>query len=326
MACCLLQNHIREHMPVDPIENDYGNNLRNEEEMARRGKSNRVWTIEEDAKLVESIVELKRSKNWDGESGSGLRKGYQKELEKILQEKLPGNGLKEKPHIESRCKLLKKQYHAIYDVRANGELSGFGWDDERKCVTASADVWADYLKSHPDCTFMKNKSFPYFDQLSIVWGKDRAAGLHAEVPLDVVEELDREENVDQVDGESGEDGVPSLTTPRDEGTSKRLDRKRRRSSDGFISSLERMTNVLVAYMDKSNDQMNKILESVTGGDKEKKDNRHMLYEKLQEIEALTDSQRQKAVMKLVRDPDLLDYFFTLHDEGAKKMFLIELLG
>ena len=114
--------------------------------MARRGKSNHVWTIEEDAKLVESIVELKRSKNWDGESGSGLRKGYQKELEKILQEKLPGNGLKEKPHIESRCKLLKKQYHAIYDVRANGELSGFGWDDERKCVTASADVWDDYLK------------------------------------------------------------------------------------------------------------------------------------------------------------------------------------
>ena len=44
---------------------------------------------------------------------------------------------------------------------------------------------------------MKNKSFPYFDQLSIVWGKDRAAGLHAEVPVDVVEELDREENVDQ---------------------------------------------------------------------------------------------------------------------------------
>ena len=32
MACCLLQNHIREHMPVDPIENDYGDNLRNEEE------------------------------------------------------------------------------------------------------------------------------------------------------------------------------------------------------------------------------------------------------------------------------------------------------
>ncbi|XP_047948979.1 uncharacterized protein At2g29880-like [Salvia hispanica] len=263
--------------------------------MARRGKSNHVWTIEEDAKLVESIVELKRSKNWDGESGSGLRKGYQKELEKILQEKLP-------------------------------ELSGFGWDDERKCVTASADVWDDYLKSHPDCTFMKNKSFPYFDQLSIVWGKDRAAGLHAEVLVDVVEELDREENVDQVDGESGEDGVPSLTTPRDEGTSKRLDRKRRRSSDGFISSLERMTNVFAAHMDKSNDQMNKILESVTGGDKEKKDNRRMLYEKLQEIEALTDSQRQKAAMKLVRDPDLLDYFFTLHDEGAKKMFLIELLG
>ena len=46
----------------------------------------------------------------------------------------------EKPHIESRCKLLKKQCHDIYDVRTNRELSGFGLDDERICVTASADV------------------------------------------------------------------------------------------------------------------------------------------------------------------------------------------
>ena len=61
-----------------------------------------------------------------------------------------------------------------------------------------------------------------------------------------------------------------------------------------------MTNVLVEHMDKLNDQMNKILESFIGGDREKKDNRRMLYKILQEIEALTDSQKEKVAMKLVR--------------------------
>ncbi|XP_057770903.1 uncharacterized protein At2g29880-like [Salvia miltiorrhiza] len=298
--------------------------------MAHRGKgANHVWTIEEDAKLVESIVELKRSGNWDGESGSGLKKGYQKELEKILQEKLPGHCLKEKPHIESRCKLLKKQYHAIYDVLANGELSGFGWDEDRKCVTASADVWDDYLKSHPDCTFMRNKPFPYYDQLALVWGKDRANGINAEAPIDVIEDLERDQNMDGAVEESDDDSVriiPPRTTSRGEGTSKKSERKRRRSSDGLIVSLERMTNTLTAQMDKSDDQTAKYMESFVGVEQERKDNRRKLNGELQKIEVLTNSQRQKAAMKLVRDPDLLDYFFTLDDDSQKEIFLIELLG
>ncbi|KAG6401191.1 hypothetical protein SASPL_138039 [Salvia splendens] len=164
-----------------------------------------------------------------------------------------------------------------------------------------------------DCTFM-----------SLVWDEDRATGLNAKAPLDVVENLDKDQNVDQVDKESGEDGAPSITSPRDKGTSKRFERKRR-SSDDLISSLERMANVFIAHFNKSNDQMDEILESFTRGDKERKDNRHKLNEKLQEIEVLIDSQRQRVAMKLVPDPDLLDYFYTLHDDEAKKVFLMELL-
>ncbi|KAH6806086.1 hypothetical protein C2S51_030917 [Perilla frutescens var. frutescens] len=261
--------------------------------MARRGKgANHVWTVEEDAKLVESMVELKRSGNWDGESGTGLKKGHQKELEKILEEKLPGHGLREKPHIESRCKLLKKQYHAIYDVRSSGGLSGFGWDDDTKC-------------SHPDCTFMKHKSFLYYDQLALVWGKDRANGMYAEAPRDVIENLEREDNLNQEDQEFDEDDdhiIPPTTKSRGE-TSKKPERKRRRSADGLILSLERITDALTSNMDKSNEQL-----------------------ELQKIEYLTSGERQKAAMKLVRDPDLLDYFFTIQDDAEKESFMIELLG
>ncbi|KAG6433564.1 hypothetical protein SASPL_105178 [Salvia splendens] len=76
-------------------------------------------------------------------------------------------------------------------------------------------------ESHPDCTFMRNKLFPYFDQLSFVWGKDRVVGPYAEVVVDMIEDLDGEQNVDQGDEEFGEDGAPSIITPRSEGTSKK---------------------------------------------------------------------------------------------------------
>ncbi|KAH6779586.1 hypothetical protein C2S52_010823 [Perilla frutescens var. hirtella] len=33
MACCLLQNHIRQNMPIDPIEARYGDNTQTEEEI-----------------------------------------------------------------------------------------------------------------------------------------------------------------------------------------------------------------------------------------------------------------------------------------------------
>ncbi|XP_057788952.1 protein ALP1-like [Salvia miltiorrhiza] len=120
----------------------------------------------------------------------------------------------------------------------------------------------------------------------------RATGLNAEAPKDVIEDLERDQNVDQADEESDDDSVHTLTT----------------------------------NMDKSNDQMGKYMESIVGVDQERKDNRRKLNEELQKIEVLTHSQRQRAAMKLVRDPNLLDYFFTLDDHSQKEIFLIELLG
>ena len=112
-----------------------------------RKSSTHVWTQEEDAKLIEAMLELKDKGTFNNTEGKGFKSGYKKELEKMLEEKLPGHGLKEKPHIESCCKTLKKQYHYIYDV-CHYEGSGFGWDDDKKCVTTNADVWDNYLKAN----------------------------------------------------------------------------------------------------------------------------------------------------------------------------------
>ncbi|KAJ8747769.1 hypothetical protein K2173_011421 [Erythroxylum novogranatense] len=271
------------------------------------------------------MLELKESGKFDGENGSGLRKGYQKELERILDLKLPGHSLKEKPHIESCCKLLKKQYHAIYDARNSGETSGFGWDDEKKCVTADIDVWSAYLKTHPDNSFMRNRSFPYYDKLAIIWGQDRATGKNAEAPVDMLENIIREENLDEEnEASNGEEDVeprrdqPIRDNSQGEGSSKKTHRKRRRSTDSLVSCLERITEKLTEGFEKSNEQMAKVAESIIAPNQKESENRQKLDEELCKLTFLTQAERIRAGIKLVNNPNYLEYFFTLKDADKEE--------
>ncbi|KAK2655620.1 hypothetical protein Ddye_008672 [Dipteronia dyeriana] len=52
---------------------------------------------------------------------------------KMMCDKIPSCGLRAQPHIDSRIKLLKKQYHAISEM-LGPSASGFGWNDDLKCV------------------------------------------------------------------------------------------------------------------------------------------------------------------------------------------------
>ncbi|WOK93464.1 hypothetical protein Cni_G02162 [Canna indica] len=71
---------------------------------------------------------------------------------------------------------------------------GFGWDSERKCVTAEKGVWEEYLKKDADARILKNKPFPYYEKLSVIFGKDRATGVNVQTPVDVIERLDEEDD------------------------------------------------------------------------------------------------------------------------------------
>ncbi|KAF7826555.1 uncharacterized protein G2W53_017719 [Senna tora] len=53
--------------------------------------------------------------------------------------------------IQGRIRTLKANWQIVYDMvnHIRALTSGFGWDNDRKCVVADEHVWEEYLKSQP---------------------------------------------------------------------------------------------------------------------------------------------------------------------------------
>ncbi|KAJ7222251.1 hypothetical protein GGX14DRAFT_341407, partial [Mycena pura] len=72
---------------------------------------------------------------------------------------------------------LKQSYR---EVRTLLGLSGFGWNEGLKIVTASAEVWDLYLEAHPKMKKWRSKPFPiYEDMFFLVEGTIIATGVGA---------------------------------------------------------------------------------------------------------------------------------------------------
>lgn len=71
-----------------------------------------VRTHFEETKLVECLLELVHGGEWRGDNET-FRTGYLQQLERCMNEKIPSCNLKATPELESRVRILKKQYNAI---------------------------------------------------------------------------------------------------------------------------------------------------------------------------------------------------------------------
>ncbi|XP_052485838.1 uncharacterized protein At2g29880-like [Gossypium raimondii] len=120
---------------------------------------------------------------------TGFKAGYLNELERMLQTVLPNAMLKAKPNIESRIRLLKREWSIVYDMLNGQNNSGFGWDEHRQLVVAEDAVWESYLKSHKEAAQFRFRTFPYYDQLTTIYARDRATGRDAQTAADVLEEI-----------------------------------------------------------------------------------------------------------------------------------------
>ncbi|PPD66945.1 hypothetical protein GOBAR_DD36176 [Gossypium barbadense] len=153
---------------------------------ASRG-SKRKWVPEEDAALVSCMVDLHNVGTFNADTG--FKAGYLNELEKMLEKALPRAMLKAKPNIESQIRCLKREWSVVYDMLNDQNNSGFGWDEHRQLVVAEDAVWESYVKSHKEASQFRHRSFPYYNQLTAIYARDRATGKDAQTAADVLEEI-----------------------------------------------------------------------------------------------------------------------------------------
>ncbi|KAL1078278.1 hypothetical protein V6Z11_D10G149800 [Gossypium hirsutum] len=123
---------------------------------------------------------------------TGFKAGYLNGLERMLQKVLPNAMLKAKPNIESRIRLLKREWSIVYDMLNGQNNSDFGWDEHRQLVVAEDAVWDSYLKSHKEAAQFRHCTFPYYDQLTTIYSRDRATRKDAQIAAGVLEEINAE--------------------------------------------------------------------------------------------------------------------------------------
>uniref|UniRef100_A0A803N7K7 DDE Tnp4 domain-containing protein n=1 Tax=Chenopodium quinoa TaxID=63459 RepID=A0A803N7K7_CHEQI len=79
-----------------------------------RGRNKRFWTTKEDRVLVSALLELAVDPHW--RCDNGFRSGYMVRLEEVINNALPGCGLKASPHIDSRLKTLVAKFRTIFQM------------------------------------------------------------------------------------------------------------------------------------------------------------------------------------------------------------------
>ena len=87
-------------------------------------KNKRAWSYDESSTLIEVMLEVHNTGKYKADRG--FKPGYFLAVERGLQAKLPGSGIKANPHIESRMKTLRIHFNIVYDMQYRLIQAGLG--------------------------------------------------------------------------------------------------------------------------------------------------------------------------------------------------------
>ncbi|KAK2662443.1 hypothetical protein Ddye_001017 [Dipteronia dyeriana] len=209
-------------------------------------------------------------------------------------------------------KTLKTHFQIVHDMLTGPNCSGFGWDIEKKTVTVEKPVWDAYIHSHKEAAPFKLKSFPYYDDLSMIFGKDRATGQHAETPANVEKQLQNEGGDNNLDDNTSNDNVDNASDNNVDiqlvSKSSKRSQSQTECSRDLAEALTESTATLAAVIEKSSARLSKAI----GEDLNEK---HMqLGNELSRTTTLPIMERHKVFRLIMQDNALVSYFFSLSDE------------
>ncbi|KAG6518739.1 hypothetical protein ZIOFF_022220 [Zingiber officinale] len=274
MARDLAERRLERRLDSQPDEvDDIGENMVN---MAsnpsgesynpkRQGKNKHQWSAIEDAALIEALMQLNNVGDLRNKNEKGFRPGHGLKLQQMLEVSLPGHGIKAKPHIESRLRTFQKLHNVVHDMLYGVGSSGFGWDSEKKFVTAENST-------HGDVEQFRYKSLAYYEELFVIFGGDRASGKDAQVPADIVEEIDKvavdnDESID-IDGDYASYGQDFNFGSNEENSKPK--RRKTESTKDLSQVIREATAILGEELNNASNRLSKALEYDEGTEKRMK--------------------------------------------------------
>ncbi|KAG6421990.1 hypothetical protein SASPL_118556 [Salvia splendens] len=291
-------------------------------------RSRRAWSDREEMHFIASLKELVAT-GWKADNG--FRSGYLFKLEESMRREFPNTDLRVSPHISSKLHTWKKFYSAVSSIL---ERSGVGFNNHGDFkIDCDEHVWSEIIKADSGARFIRYKSWPYYADWKMVFGKDRATGNNAQ-DTDRANELcasgSRDSNNPGADGSppEGEDVYDGVglndRVPPDEQTDsvysnavdseRRGARKRKRGDalDGLIDVLGKLHEDTNARLDRLSDRIGYEFD-VTKARKE-------VFQMMGLIPGLTLSQVFIASDAILARVERLDYFMSL-PEGARQPYV-----
>ncbi|KAH7852251.1 hypothetical protein Vadar_022466 [Vaccinium darrowii] len=285
--------------------------------------SRKSWTQKEEQALLNALKEMvTKGENFSKDS---FKSGYLNRLEGMLLAALPGTYIRANPHIASKIKVWKKNYHSVKDMR---NTSGFVWNGSAKMIKVESNtVWEDYCKRDSNAEglrFLRDnsakglrfKSFPYYEDWSLIFGNDRATGDMAESAADVFEVL----GVEDVDGDEVHEG--STTVSKNDKFPPEPPKKKAQVSETLMTGLFDLGDKLIGSLEFFACKFD-MLGSRMGYQHDLSAKRGAVNEALKNL-PITVEQRVTAGMAITEDAQKVDYFFSLTSD-EEKMIMVKKL-
>ena len=169
----------------------------------------------------------------------------------------------------------------------------------------------------------KNKPFPHYWDLCIIFGKDRATGKDAQTPTDVVEEIDTEggysEAAKDVDC-SLENEMPLQT--EEYSSIMKNPKKRRKISKPIIQGITNAATVIANQIKASTEIFSKAISV----DLDMVEAKKKVDEEIKKLPGITTIERFKAVRDITKDDDKTIVFFSVTDDEKEEWVKAALNG
>ncbi|KAG6430448.1 hypothetical protein SASPL_108515 [Salvia splendens] len=138
---------------------------------SKADRSRRIWSVREEEILMATLKEL-AANGW--KSDNGFRSGYLVRAREAIKREFPNTDILPHPHIYSKITTWKRSYGSL-KMMLNHSGIGFNSDGTYR-IEADDEQWALFCKKDRHAKYMRNKSWPQYEDWKEVFGQDRADG------------------------------------------------------------------------------------------------------------------------------------------------------